>query len=129
MSLSTWSHLSYSLALLQLLCILQHPGWDLASARAAIDYNVTFNHLIQNLESLITLPGFERLDVFSRSAKWMKSVKEYVEAKVAAVPVAPMESESDQVPDFGWMPGAEDMTDFFQFLDDAWMSDIPPINH
>jgi hypothetical protein len=96
--------------------------------RAAIDYNVTFNHLHQNLEGLITLPGFERLDVFSRAAKWMKNVKEYVETKMASMPLAPMESESDEVTDFGWMPGAEDMTDFFQFLDDAWMSDILPVD-
>jgi hypothetical protein len=44
------------------------------------------------------------------------------------MPLAPMESESDEVTDFGWMPGAEDMTDFFQFLDDAWMSDILPVD-
>ncbi|KAE9372631.1 hypothetical protein N431DRAFT_545212 [Stipitochalara longipes BDJ] len=128
MSLSTWSQMGYAMAILQTLFILQRPDWDLDSVRGAIDYNITFNQLIQNLESLITLPGFEKLDVFSRSAKWMKSVKEYVETKMAALPVATVEDESYQVPDFGWMPGAEDVTDFFQFLDDAWMSDILPVD-
>jgi hypothetical protein len=126
MSLPTWSQLSAVLAVLQMLFILQHPDWDLATVRAVIDYNVTFNQLIQNLESLITLPGFERLDVFSRSAKWMKGVKEFVEAKMGALPPATTENESDQMPDFGFVPGAEDLTDFFQFLDDAWMSEILP---
>jgi hypothetical protein len=126
MSLPTWSQLSAVLAVLQMLFILQHPDWDLATVRTVIDYNVTFNQLIQNLESLITLPGFERLDVFSRSAKWMKGVKEFVEAKMGALPPATTENESDQMPDFGFVPGAEDLTDFFQFLDDAWMSEILP---
>jgi hypothetical protein len=126
--LTTWSQLSYSLAILHTLSSLQRPDWNLASVREAIDYNVVFGRLIGNLEHLITLPGFEKLDVFSRSARWMKCVNVYVETKMAALPHVAVGNDADQVTDFGGMSGTEDLTDFFQFLDDAWMSDImaPP---
>lgn len=128
-SLHTWSQLSYGLAILHTLFSFEHPDWDLASVRQSIDYNVIFGRLIGNLDKLITLEGFEKLDVFSRSAKWMKCIGEYVETKMAALPPAAVGHEANQMPDFG--TGADDLTDFFQFLDDAWMTDmmVPPESH
>jgi hypothetical protein len=123
-SLPTWSQLSYGLAILHTLCSFEHPDWNLASVRQTIDYNVIFGRLIENLDKLITLPGFDKLDVFSRSAKWMKRIRDFIQTNMATFPSATLEHESGQMPDFGAMPGGDDLTNFFQFLDDAWMTDI-----
>ena len=123
-SLVSWSHLSYSLSILHMLSNFDHPDWNLAYVQETIDYTVVFGRLIENLEKLTTLSGYEKLDIFSRSAKWMKIVKGYVEAKMAGLQTTGFQ-EGDQMLDFGAIPipGTEDLTDFFQFLDDAWMTD------
>jgi hypothetical protein len=107
----------------QMIYNFEHPNWNRASVQEALDYNVVFGRLTENLEHLITLTGFEKLDVFSRSAKWMKCVKAYVEAKMAALPQTAVGNGSDQMLDFGASAGPDDLTDFFQFLDEAWMTE------
>ena len=124
MSLATWAALSYAFAFSSTLSTFEHEGWNLATVRETINYNFVLDQLIENLEHLVTLAGFEKLEVFSCAAKFMKCVKAYVETKIAASLQLAAGKESDQVLEIGAVAaGADDMTDFFQFLDDAWMTD------
>lgn len=124
LSIPTFSHLTCSLSTLYILSNFDHPDWNLTYVRETINYVLVLGRLIEHLERLNTLPGFEKLDMFARIAKGLNYVKGYVEGKMAGPTQAAVGHVPDQMLDFAGTPGTEDLTDFFQFMDDAWMTDI-----
>jgi hypothetical protein len=128
LSMPSWSHLKYSLANLHMLSSSDHPDWNLVYVRETIDFKTVLGRLIEQLESVNTLVGYEKFYMFSRTAKRMNRIKVYVEGKMAGPLQGAVGPEPDQMPDVEPVPETDDLSDFFQFQDDTWMRDIvePP---
>lgn len=124
LSMPSWSHLTYSLTILQMLSSFNHPDWNLVYVRETIDFITVLDRLIEQLDTVNTLAGYEEIDMFSPVAKRMNRVKVCVEGKMAGHSEGAVGSEPGPIPDFGPVPGTEDLSDFFQFVDDAWMRDM-----
>ena len=124
LSMPSWSHLTYSLNILHLLSSFNHPDWNLAYVRETIDFITVLGRLIEHLDSVNTLVGYGKIDMFSPVAKRMNCIKLYVEGKMTGHSEGNVGSEPGQIPDFEPVPGEEDMADFFQFLDDTWNRDL-----
>ncbi len=124
LSMPSWSHLTYSLAILHILSSFDHPDWNLVYVRETIDFGAVLGRLIEQLDSVNTLVGYEKIDMFSPTARRLNRIKVYVEGKMAGHSERAVGPEPDRIPDFEPVPGTEDLSDFFQFLDDAWMRDI-----
>lgn len=124
MSMATWSHLTYCLTNLLALSHFEHPEWNTLLVRETIDFRVLSGQLIERLDAVTSLPGYGKLDLFSRTAKRMGRIMAFFAGSASGQPQGTVNLDSDQLPNFTPAPDSEDLSQFFQFLDDTWMGDI-----
>jgi hypothetical protein len=124
LSMASWSHVTHALGVLHILSSLDSPDWNLAYVRDTIEFTAVLGQLIERLDTVRTLAGYQQLVTFSPLAKRMNRVKMYIEEKVAS------REEFLPGPDPLQMTASDpylnpgDLSNFFQFLDENWMSDV-----
>lgn len=112
-SVATWSQVSHSAIILQLLSSFEHPDWNLAYVRETIDF-------LGVLDSLIL--RFNRIEdfFFARAAAKLARVKAHIQEKWACSNAngSPGSPTSGEDADFGrtWDPVV--------FLDESWLGDF-----
>lgn len=119
----TWPTVKYSITNLLALSTFEHPGWDLAQVRDTIDFVATMSRAVEMLESVSSVPGSEKIDVYSRTAKMMSRVSIFLREKIFSQAQAAA-GGADQMEGFEPVPCAEDLSQFFHFLDDTLMGDV-----
>jgi hypothetical protein len=128
MSLPTWSRLTRSLAILHFLSEFESPGWSLDYVRETIDFVTVLNQVSERLDSVNKLVGYENFDTFSPTAERLKRIKLYVEGKLDSELASSKDPELNTPLDSGMIPRTDELSTFFQYLDDNWIGDMlgPP---
>lgn len=128
MSLPTWSRLTHSLAILHILSEFDSPGWSLDYVRETTDFVTVLNQVSERLDSVDKLVGYENLDTFSPTTKRLNRIKQYVEGKLDSELASNKDPDPNIPLDSGMIPRTDELSNFFQYLDDNWMGDMlePP---
>ena len=111
-SLATWTQLTHSIFVLQLLSNFDHPDWNLAYVRETIDFMAVLDSMIER---------FNKVEgrIFAHTATKMASIKAHIQEKMAVDGVGPRPgSLSGEDADMGrtWEP--------VDFLDETWLRDV-----
>ncbi|KAH6712134.1 hypothetical protein BKA61DRAFT_80314 [Leptodontidium sp. MPI-SDFR-AT-0119] len=119
----TWPTVKYCITNLLSLSTFEHPDWNLAQVRGTIDFVTTMGLAVERLENVSSIPGNEKIDMFARTGKMMGRVKVFLEGKIFSQ-AQTAGTGADQMEGFHPAPGPEDLSQFFQFLDDTFMGDM-----
>lgn len=123
MAMPTWPSFRHSLANLLALSTYENADWNLALVRESVDFIAVMDQTIKRLESVSSLPGNGKTDMFSRTATAMDRVKIFLDEKIfKQARTAPQ--NADQTEGFDLPNRSEDLSQFFDFLDDTLMGDI-----
>ena len=103
--------------------IYENEEWNLTLVRESVNFIAIVDQAIDRLESVESLPEYEKIDMFSRTATAMNRVKSFLDDKIfkQAETAAPDAGQADAV-DPSTRP--EDLSQFFDFFDDPLMGDF-----
>ena len=109
-SIASWTQVTHSMLILQMLSTFEHPDWNLAYVRNTIDFMEVMDKMIDK---------FRRVEgqVFVRTVSKLVAVKAHIQEQLAVIRSG-SRSPSGEDADMGrtWQP--------VDFLDESWFTDI-----
>lgn len=118
-SIVTSSDFTNAMIVLQLLCTYNHPEWNLAEVREVLDFNKLLNHLKISLERVQYEPGCEDIDIFTKIAKKISYIEDFLATKLGVQSgdhaSEPRDMQTLQITNTGDIP---------DLWDEAWLRDI-----
>lgn len=98
------------------LSTFEYPAWNLAYVRERVSITSVLGQMVDRLEELDTLPGYETFDMFTHAKVKLRRIQTYTQR----ITDQTRHSAADQPQ----QDGSADFSDMFDFLDDAWMADV-----
>jgi len=106
----------------------ENVEWNLTLVRESVNFIAVVDQAIERLESVASLPGYEKIDMFSRTATAMNRVKNFLDDKIfKQAEAAARDASQREVFDPSTRP--EDLSQFFDFFDDTLMGDFVELHY
>lgn len=111
-SLATWTQITHSAMILQILSTFEHPDWNVAYVRETIDFMEVMDKMIERFNKV-------EGQAFARTASKLASIKAHIQERMATDVIGPRPGSltgEDADMDRTWEP--------INFLDESLLADV-----